>query len=172
MGKLPGVFIVPLVLLGMASAQIPEDAWRSKVTGVRYAPIAAEAHFQGDVRLSLRAGVVTFLSGPPLLAQTAIESAKALISIERETNLDLTYHFVLVNTTTVPMRTIVQRGNPFERAILRMLGLKTEKVIVDYGCQQGVPPSNDFKIASASIEIWIYGSASCPTVTGALIAKG
>jgi hypothetical protein len=171
--KLFGIFIVSLVLLRTASAQIPEDALRLKITGVRYAPLAEAARVQGNVHLALNAGAVTLLSGPPLLVQTAVESAKALGSIQREANLDLTYHFVLVDTAkSVPTPMTVQRGNALERTVLRMLGLKTEKMTIDYRCQEGVAPSNDFKIAGAGIEIWIYGRTRClMTEEAALVAK-
>ena len=38
-----------------------------------------------------------------------------------------------------------------------MLRLKTEKVIIEYKCQEGVPPANNIKVNGANVEIWIYG---------------
>jgi hypothetical protein len=171
--QLPRIFIIPLVILGTASAQPPEDALRSKIKIVRYAPLAEAANIQGNVHVALNAGVVTLLSGPPLLAQTALESAKALGSIQGATNLDLTYHFVLVYTaTSVPTSITVQRGNAFGRTILRMFGLKTEKVVFAYSCQEGVPPPNDLTTTGGGIEIWIYGRSRCLTTEAAtLVAK-
>lgn len=162
-------FIVPLVLLGRASAQIPEDELRSKIASGRYAPVAEAARIQGNVHLELNAGGVTLLSGPPLLARIAVESAKALGSIQRETDLDLTYHFVLVDATSVPTAMTVQRGNAFERTVLRMLGLKTENIIVNYRCQDGIPPPNDLKITGTGIEIWIYGKSRCLMIEAATL---
>jgi hypothetical protein len=98
MVQLPRIFIVALVLLGTASAQISEDALKSRIMGVRYPLLAEQAQIQGDVQLALNAGEVSLLSGHPLLTQTAIESAKAFASIENKTSLDLTYHFVIVDT--------------------------------------------------------------------------
>jgi hypothetical protein len=127
---------------------------------------------QGDVHLHLNSGVVTLLSGPPLLAQSAVESAKAFGSIEGGVDIDVTYHFVLVDTTSVPTPTTVKRGNAVGRAVLRMFGFKTEKVVVYYECQVAAPPRNDLKVSGATIEIWIYGAANClMTETATLIAR-
>lgn len=157
--QLPRTFIVVLVLVGAVSAQTPEDGLRSKIRAIHYAPLAEAARVQGDVHLNVNSGVVTLLSGHPILAQIGVDSAKAFGSIQGETSLDVTYHFVLVDATSVPTSVTVPRGNVFERAVLRMFGFKTEKVVKDYRCQEGVPPANDLKITGAVIEIWIYGEA-------------
>jgi len=161
--------VAALVLVGAASAQTTEDRLRSEIKAVHYAPLAAQARIQGDVHLSVKSGVVTLLSGHPLLAPLAVESAKAFGSIQGKTDVDLTYHFVLVDAATdVPVT--VPRGNAFGRAVLRVFGLKTVKVV--YRCQEGTPPANDLKIAGAAIEIWIFGTAGCATYNAAtLVAK-
>ena len=162
-------FAVAFVLVGAASAQTPEDGLRSKITAVRYAPLAEQARIQGDVHLDVESGVVTILSGHPLLAPIAVESAKALGSIQSKTDFDMTYHFVLVDAATgVPVT--VPRSNSFGRAVLRLFGLKTVKVV--YRCQEGDPPANDLKIAGAVIEIWIFGTPHClMTEAATLVAK-
>jgi hypothetical protein len=155
-------FVVVLVLVGAASAQTLEDGLRSEIKAVHYAPLAEQARIQGDVHLNVKSGVVTLLSGHPLLATIAVESAKAFGPIKRKTDFDMIYHFVLVDTaTSVPTSITVPRGNVFERAVLRVLGLKTEKAVLDYRCQEGAPPENDVKIAAAVIEIWIFGKTRC-----------
>jgi hypothetical protein len=160
--QLPRTFIVVLVVVGAVSAQSSEDGLRSQIRAIHYAPLAEAARVQGDVHLKVSSGVVTLLSGHPLLAQIGVESAKAFGSIQGETNLDVTYHFVLVDTaTSVPTSMTVPRGNVFERVVLRMFGFKTDKVVIEYRCQEGVPPANDLKIAGAVIEIWIYGRSRC-----------
>ena len=123
--------------------------------------------------INLSSGAVTLLSGPPLLTRIAVESAKAFGPIQGDTNLDVTYHFVLVDTAaSVVTSTTVQRRNAFERAVLRMLGLKTQKAAIDYLCQEGVPPANDLKLAGAVIEIWIYGRTRCiQTEPATFVAK-
>jgi len=161
---------VALLLVGSAFAQTPEDGLRSRLATVHYAPLAEQARIQGDVRLHLNSGVATLLFGHPLLAQTAVESAKAIGSIGSEPNLDLTYHFVLADTTvSVPTPTTVKRGNAFERAVLRMFGRKTEKVVLEYQCQEGLPPANVVKVADSVIEIWIYGRSHCLQTEGAAL---
>jgi hypothetical protein len=156
-------FTIVLILAGAACAQTLEDGLKSKIAGVRYLPLAEAARIQGDVHLSLNSGVATVLSGHPMLAhQAAIESAKAFGSIQGETKLDVTYHFALVDTdNSAATSTTVPRGNAFERAVLRMFGRKTEKVVLDHSCQERVPPANDLKVSGAVIEVWIYGRARC-----------
>ncbi len=162
-------FVVALVLVGAVSAQITVDGLRSEIKAVHYAPLAEQARIQGDVHLNVKSGVVTLLSGHPLLAPIDLESAKAFGSIQGKTHLDIMYHFVLVDTATVVPVT-VPRGNAFGRAVLRMFGLKTVKGV--YRCQEGAPPANDLKIASAVIEIWIFGGTHCLTTESAtLVAK-
>jgi hypothetical protein len=161
------------LLAAAAFAQTTEDVLRSKLTSVHYARLAEQARIQGDVRLRLNSGVVTLVSGHPLLAPIAVESARALGSIQSEANLDLTYHFVLVDTAkSVPTSTTVKRGNAFERAILRAFGLKTEKVVHGYRCESGVAPANDVRVNDAVIEVWIFGRSIClQTETATLVAR-
>jgi hypothetical protein len=157
----------------MAFAQTAEDALKSKLTSVHYIPLAERARIQGDVRLNLNNGLITVVSGHPLLAPIAVESAKAVGSIQSQSRLDLTYHFVLVDTATiVPTSTTVKRGNSFERAILRAFGLKTEKVVQGYRCESGVAPASEMKINGDAIEIWVYGRTFClETSTSTLAAS-
>jgi hypothetical protein len=166
-------FVVALVLVGAASAQTTEDGLRSTIKAVHYPPLAEQARIQDDVHLNVKSGVVTLLSGHPILAPTAVESAKAFGSIQGETDLEMTYHFVLVDTTTsVPTSITVPRGNAFERAVLRVFGRKTIKVVLDDRCQEGPPPANDLKIAGAVIEVWIFGRTRClQTDAATLVAK-
>ncbi|HET9320628.1 MAG TPA: hypothetical protein VFO27_12665 [Bryobacteraceae bacterium] len=162
-------FVVALVLAGAASAQTPEDGLRSKIKAVRYAPLAEQARIQGDVHLNVKSGMVTILSGHPILSPIAVESAKAFGSIQGKTDVDMTYHFILVDTATnVPIT--VPRGNAFGRAVLRLFGLKTVKVVLE--CQEGAPPANGLRIAGAVIEIWIFGRTRClQTEAATLVAK-
>ena len=146
---------------------------RAKVATVHYPPLAESARIQGDVRLEVNSGVVTLVSGHLLLAPLAIDNAKTLGSIPGQTKVDITYHFVIVDTTTsVPTSTTVKRGNALERAILRVLGVKTEKVVHSYRCEEGVAPASDIKTEGAVIEIWVYGRTLClRTDTATLVAR-
>ena len=166
-------FVIALILVGAASAQTPEDALRSKIKSVHYAPLAEQARIQGDVHLNVKSGVVTLLAGHPLLAPIAVESAKAVGSIQGETDLEMTYHFVLVDTTTsVPTSITVPRGNAFERAVLRVFGRKTVKEVLYYQCEEGTPPASDLKISGAVIEVWVFGRTRCvQTNVAMLVAK-
>ena len=158
--------MIAVFLIGTAFAQTPQDDLRSKIGGVRYPPLAEAARIQGDVHLNLTSGAATVLSGHPLLAQTALSSAKAFESIQTA-ELDVTYHFLLVDSiTVVATSVIVKKGDAFDRAILRLFGFKTEKVVVDYQCQQGALRANELKISGANAEVWIYGRTFCVQTSG------
>ena len=167
------LFVVALVFAGAVCAQTPEDELRSKIHSIRYAPLGEWALIQGDVHLSVKSGVVTLRSGHPILATKAVEATKAFGSIQGKTDLDVIYHFVLGDTTTsVAVSTTVPRGNAFERAVLRLFRLKTEKVVLDHQCQEGPPPANNLKIAGTVIEIWVFGRIRClQAEAGTLVAK-
>jgi hypothetical protein len=116
-------------LLVCAALGQTEGGLRARAVTDRYPPLAEQARIQGDVRLEANSGVVTLVSEHPLLAPLAINNAKTLGSLQGQTKLDMTYHFVIVDTAySEPTSTTVKRGNAFERAILRVLGFKTEKV--------------------------------------------
>ena len=171
MGTIGRALAVAFVLLRVAAAQTSEDALRSKIAGVRYPPLAEQARIQGDVRVNVKSGIVTLELGHPLFAQIAIDNAKTLGSILRETDLAVTYHFVLdTPATSVPTSVTLKRGNALERAVLRMFGLKTEKVAVEYRCEAGVPLPNDLSVAGPVIEIWIHGREHCLETQNATVA--
>jgi hypothetical protein len=147
---------------------------RAKVAAVHYPPLAEAARIQGDVRLEANSGAVTLVSGHPLLALHAIGNAMTLGSIQGQTKLNVTYHYVLVDASvySVPTVTTVKRGNALERAILRVLGFKTEKVVRSYRCEEGVVPANEIKSDGGIIEIWVYGRTRClQTNTAKLVAR-
>jgi hypothetical protein len=155
-------FVVALALVPPAFAQTPGDELRSRIRAVRYSALAEQARIEGDVHLDVNSGVVTLLSGHPMLVQTAVESAKTLRSVQGKMNLRVVFHFVIVDTVTwVPTSMTVHRGNGLERALLRAFGFKTEKVVYAHECQAGVPPPNTLEITDGVMEIWIYGRTYC-----------
>jgi hypothetical protein len=160
-------------LLVCAALGQTEGSLRTKAVTIRYPPLAEVARIEGDVRLEANSGAVTLVSGHPLLAPLAIANAKTLGSLQGQTKLDMTYHFVLVDTNAynVPTSTTVKRGNALERAILRVLGFKAEKVVHSYRCEQGVAPASDIKTDGAVIEIWVYGRSFCLQTNTALVAR-
>ena len=153
--------MVALLVIQSAPAQTPGSELKSKITNLRYPPIAESARIHGDVRINIAAGLVKVLSGHPLLAPIALASANLFGSIQHQSDVDLVYHFVLVDTINVPTRITVKKGNGFERAILRMFGFKTEKVVLANLCQEGDLPASDLRISGTTIEIWIYGRTRC-----------
>jgi hypothetical protein len=76
--QLKRTFTVACLFISAALAQSAEDGLISTIRTIRYAPLAESARIQGDVHLSLDDGVVTVLSGHPLLAAIAVRSAKSL----------------------------------------------------------------------------------------------
>jgi hypothetical protein len=140
MGPVRGTLAAALVLAQVAFAQTSEDELRPKIVTVRYPLLARVARVQGEIRLRVDASGITLVSGPPLLAQTAIENARSLGLMPGVT---LTYHFVIVDATTVPATMTVKKGDAFDRFFLRMFGLKTEKAVRYDQCVPGVAPPND-----------------------------
>jgi hypothetical protein len=166
-----GTPLLACLLIGSAFGQTAEDVLRSKLTSARYTPLAEMARIEGDVHLVVNNGVITAISSHPLLTSIAIGSAKGFESVQTKSKLDLTYHFVLVNTvTSVPTATTVKKGNAFTRAILRVFGAKTEKLVHGYRCEEGLAPVNDVKVNGTAAEVWIYGRSHClQTNTAALV---
>ena len=164
---------VPLLLAASAFAQTPGAEWRSNVASMHYPPLAEAARVYGDVHLRFHSGTLSALSGHPLLVQAAIQNTKMLGSLPGGTDVDLVYHFILVETTTsVPMPVNVKRGNAFERAVLRIFGRKTEKVVVEYRCQEGTPPASHLDASATNIEVWVYGGTHClQTQAATLVAQ-
>jgi hypothetical protein len=140
-----------------------EGGLRAKVATVHYPPLAVSARIQGDVRLEANSGVVTLVSGHPMLAPLAVDNAKTLGSIQGQMKLDMTYHFVIIDTNVynVPTLITVKRGNALERALLRVFGFKTEIVVHGIRCEDGTAPASEIKIDGAVIEIWVYGRTFC-----------
>lgn len=166
-------FPVFLLLVHTAFTQPSDAQLRSKINNVRYPPLAEQARIQGDVHLKLNSGVATWLSGHPLLSRVAVDNIKSWESILEKADADVTYHFLLADTvtTSVPKPVTVKRGTAFERAILRMFGRPTEKVVLEDVCQTGVPPANDLKVSVATIEIWVYGRTLCMEPAGAQLVR-
>jgi hypothetical protein len=152
-------FLLTLLLFPEVLAQSSEGELRSKIAAVRYPPLGEQARIQGDVHLKLNCGVVAVISGHPLLSPLAVDNLKSWIA--DKTDADVTYHFVLVDAAEANKPVTVKKGNAFERAMLRLFGLKTEKVVLEYQCQEGVSPANNVKISGGTIDIWIYGHARC-----------
>ena len=172
MARLSWTAVITLGLIWSASAQTTEDELRSKLARVRYSPLAESARIQGEVALRFNAGVATIISGHPILTKTAVESAKELGLGKSGTDFKALYHFVLTDADIRAVTSTVRRGNMIERAVLRMFGRRTEKVIIDYECQEGTPPANDIKVAGSSIEVWIHGRSRClQTESTLLVAK-
>ncbi len=138
-----------LLLAGMAFGQIPEDKLRSKIQGIHYSRLPEAARIQGDVHLKVSNGVVNLLSGPALLAQTAVEGTKSFAPLLGDGDFDVMYHFSFVNTIRlVPM--VVKKGNAFERAVRHLFRLQTDEVVLV--CDNGIAPLSELMVSGATIE--------------------
>lgn len=165
------ILLLSLMLVCAAWAQTPEETRKAKIAGVSYPHLAEAARVQGDVRLRVESGIVSVLSGHPLLVTTAVESAKRLLPPEGPKDIELIYHFLIVDTvTSVTTPVTVKRGNAFERTVLRMFGLKTEKTVLETRCESGTARPTEVSIAGAFIEVRVYGRALCLMVETASVA--
>lgn len=160
---------VELAFARTAFGQAPDDALRSEAHAIRYPLLAEAARIKGDVHLRLSSGAVTVISGHPLLVHAAEENAKTLGSVEGQGDLDVTYHFVIINLRAC-RETRVKKGDAFDRAILRMLRLKTEATVSI--CDDGIAPLSDLWRSGQRIEIWVWGrDRRIETESGTLIAR-
>jgi hypothetical protein len=153
-------------------AQNSQDDLASKVLAVKYSALAAAARIQGDVRLNVTSEQANLIDGPPLLRDATLQIARALISTGNRDVTQVTVHFALVSTVTRPHTEIVKKGDAFDRVILRLLGMKTEKTITEDSCEPAATPPNEIKVAGAAAEVWIYGAVQCLAIqAGYLLAQ-
>ena len=167
------VHLAAFVLLAASGfAQKPPEEWQAEIARVRYAPLPEFARVEGDVRLQARGGLVTVLSGPPLLLQTALDSAKRLSSMAAGTDLYFAYHFSVVDTAiTVPTVTTVKRGNALERVVLKMLRMKTEKTVTGSRCESRPAPVSEMPISGTTVDIRVYGRTVCAEAQFAALSR-
>jgi hypothetical protein len=152
----------------LASLFLLAGAGLAQVTAIRYPPFAAAARVQGDVRLRSGPDGVVPISGPPLLVQAAIVGIKALGQLPERSAVDVVFHFSLIEPSVREVAVGVKKGNAFDRLILRALGFKTEKTMIEKECviDPGPLPGNRIDSTKAPIEVWIYGRRLCPTING------
>jgi hypothetical protein len=159
------------IATAMASLLLFAGAGLAQVREIRYPQLAAAARVQGDVRLrSVGDGWVP-ISGPPLLVQTAMASMKALGTLSDRTEAEVVIHFALIEPTVREVTVAVKKGDAFDRLILRVLGVKTEKTIKRQECHVSPElPENRIDSTKAPIEVWIFGRIHCVMVESLGIA--
>lgn len=152
-----------LLLLSIALiAQSAEETVRSNLASMKYPLLAEQARVQGVVHVKIESGRVTLLSGHPLLAPSAIANSDQLTSILGNPYADLTYHFVLTDsTTTVRRQRTVKRGNALTRRMFRVIGVKTEKVIQESVCENVPAAPPRIEADGKTIHVWIHGRSLC-----------
>jgi hypothetical protein len=123
---------------------------------IRYPPLATAARVKGDVLIS--DGKV--ISGPPLLAQTALRSID-LLNI-RASGATVLVHFVLIDVVLSSKVETIEKGDAFDRFFLRLLRISTVKKIETQVCTQGPnAPANRIDSTRDPIDVWVYGKAPC-----------
>ncbi len=143
----------------------------SKVEALKYPALSRQARIQGNV--SLRSGPkgVEVISGHPLLVTAALDNLRSLGKLS-EIDVEVVYHFVLVDAATRITRTTVKKGDAFDRLILRALRMKTEKVVEDVRCVENPDqPKNRIDLTKNPVEVWIYGSIACVQVEASYVAS-
>jgi hypothetical protein len=158
------ILLIAFAALAQDNAEIV-----SKVEAVKYAPLPRMARIQGDVRLHLGPKGVELISGHPLLVPAATQSLTDLGNLS-ETEVDVIYHFGLVDPTVQIISKTVQRGDAFDRLILRALRIKAEKTVREPECVETAAPKNRIDLTKNPVEIWIYGSVPCLTTQASYIA--
>jgi hypothetical protein len=123
---------------------------------IRYPPLAAAARVKGDILIS--GGNV--VSGPPLLAQTALRSIDILNV--RAPGATVLVHFALSDMVLSTGTETIPRGDAFDRFFLRLFRIPTTRRMATQVCTQGPnPPANRVDSTKNPIEVWIYGKAPC-----------
>ena len=151
----------------VAAAQ--DNELTKKVEEVNYPPLAKQARIQGDIFLRIGSGKnVEPLRGHPMLAYIALDNLKD-ISKFLNPNTGVIYHFTLLfpeSTTTT-----VKKGDALDRFFLRILKIKTIKVVKETRCAQiPIPPKNWPDLTKNPVEIWIYGSTGCLDTANGYVA--
>jgi len=103
------------------------------------------------------------ISGPPLLRQASLGSIERLGKLSERGDVEVVFHFSLIEPSVHEVT--VKKGNAFDRLILRVLGLKTEKTIKEKECSDTeLSPENRIDSTKAPIEVWIYRRTPCHAI--------
>jgi hypothetical protein len=154
------ITVVYMFSFGFVALAQDNKGIASKVEAVKYPALSRQARIQGDVRLRLGPKGVTLISGHPLLAPVVVENLKDLGNLS-ETDIDVVYHFILVEPDFRITRTKVKKGDAFDRLILRALRIKTEKVIEESECIEKKANLAKNRI-DLTKNLWRFGSTVRP----------
>ncbi len=156
---------------GLAALSQDDAALASKVEAVKYPALSRLARIQGDVRLHLGPKGPELISGHPLLVPAAMENLKNLDNLAGA-DIEVIYHFVLMDSTFRVSRRTVKKGDAFDRLILRALRIKTERVVEESECVEKNTdlPKNRIDLTKNPVEVWIYGATACLNTQASYIA--
>ena len=163
--KLIGLVLLFLAFCCSHTAFGQEDETGKKVLETQYPMRARQARISGNVWLSIDlSDNVEVESGHHLLVPVAMKSLKSIgrtgsvLGLLSDEKIKVVYHFVLTKPDIRTTKTVVQKGDAFDRLILRVLRLKTTKVVENSECFTGPKtPKNRMDNSVSPVEIWIYG---------------
>jgi hypothetical protein len=136
------------------------------VSRIQYLPLAKQAQIQGDVVIA--DGKI--VSGHPLLIPAALEGLKILNL--SESDKQVVYHFILIDPVPLTRTEIVKKGDAFDRVVLWLLRIKTERVLqIHDSVSNPNVPKNRIDAAKTPVEVWVYGAIPCLQVLNSLVAS-
>jgi hypothetical protein len=153
------ILVLALLISRIDSAQAA--SLKMKVEGIRYPSLADQARIQGEVEFYVKEGKIDVVHGHPLLAPAAELNLRNLEPY-LPTNVHAIYIFKLSPQPKVEIIR-VPKGDRFERAILRLLHLDTEKAVMTYHCEpkQGDPSIYELDEKTGELRIRVFGGVHC-----------
>ena len=150
----------------------------NKLEEVTYPRLPRLAGIHGDVRVRLTSSRdVELVSGHPLLAPAVIKSLADIVRLSElgdipNAKIEIVYHFILVEPDIRTTTTTMKKGDSFDRFILRLLMMKTEKTVKSSECLEKVDrPENRVDSTRPLIEVWIYDAIPCANAEASYIAS-
>jgi len=168
------ITLASLFSLGLA-ALAQDNSTTQKVEAITYPVMARRVGIEGDVRLrfGLSDNDVKVVSGHPILVAVAVDNLKNIgraseLGIFSDAEHEVVYHFTLIKPEIRKTKVTIQRGDDaFDRFILRILRMKTEKTVMRYDCFASPdPPKNRIDLTKypEPFEIWVYALYECLTL--------
>lgn len=155
-------YIVCCVASAFAQDEI-QMAMESKLETLRYPSLPKAARIQGNVLLRSTPKGVELVSGNPLLAPAALEDFKAISQL-LDGRSEVLFHFILVDPNILVTRTRIKKGDAIDRFFLRILRIKTEKILEEYDCVENKADVPRVDLTKNPVEISISASTPCVEV--------
>jgi hypothetical protein len=95
-----------------------------------------------------------------VLVPSALDGVKKIDKVWT-TETEVVYHFALIEAGSRVTHETVKRGDAIDRFFLRILRMKTERVVERNECVQNPIPPNRIDMSKIPVEVWVYGSVPC-----------